>query len=407
MKLLTTTNLAGLSVMLLALGSAPGATSAQDAAPSSTPSQSGQSTQPLLSQQDCQNWQVQAEQMAAHARIIQRKMQANLANLQDRLKWEGEMSSPQLAKLQALADKVAGQEGDIEARASELTARAQELASQIQQDQDQEQHKVSPLFTPGPDVLINTDDSGGWLGVEIDEVTADTAKSLKLSAVRGVVVKEVEPDSPAAKAGLKENDVITQYDGQVVEGTVQFRRLVRETPPGRTVALAVSRDGASQNFSVELGDRGALMQKRMQGMMRDFGGAHTFVSPNFDFKSNGPEVFSLMENRTPMLGINAMDLNGQLGTYFGAPDGEGVLVLEVRSGTPAEKAGLKAGDVIVSVDGKSVHTLADLREQLHGKSDQKPVNLGILRKENSMNVPVTIEKPRPYESLQIMHRAQL
>lgn len=403
MKLLTTTNLAGLSVLLLTLGSAPGARPAQDAAPSSTPSQSGLSAQPRLSQQDCQNWQAAVEQMAAQARIIQKEMQGNLANLQGRLKWEGDMSSPQLAKLQALAEKVAGQEGGLEARASELTARAQEMAAQIQQDQ--EQQKVSPLFTPRQEVLINSDDSGGWLGVEIDEVTADSAKDLKLSAVRGVVVKDVEPDSPAAKAGLKENDVITQYDGQIVEGSVQFRRLVRETPPGRTVTLAVSRNGSSQNFSIELGDRGALLQKRMQGMMRDFGGAHTFVSPNFEF--NGPEVFSLMDNRTPMLGISAMDLNAQLGNYFGAPGGQGVLVLEVRSGTPAEKAGLKAGDVIVTVDAKPVHTLAELREQLRDKGDQKPVSLGILRKENSMNVPVTIEKPRPYESIQMIHRAQL
>lgn len=403
MKLLATSNLAGLGVLLLTLGSAPGARPAQDAAPSSTPPQSAPSAKPSQSQLDCQNWQAAAEQLAAQARIIQKEMQGNLANLQDRLKWEGEMSSPQLAKLQALADKVAGQEGDLEARASELTARAQELAAEVQQDQDQQ--KVSPLFSPRQDIVINSDDSGGWLGVEIDEVTAESAKGLKLSAVRGVVVKEVEPDSPAAKAGLKENDVITQYDGQVVEGTVQFRRLVRETPPGRTITLVVSRDGASQSFSVELGDRGALMQKRLQGMMRDFGGAHTFVAPNFDF--NGPEAFSLMDNRTPMLGISAMDLTGQIAGYFGAPDGRGVLVLEVRSGTPAEKAGLKAGDVIVSVDGKSVHTLAELREQLRDKSDQKPVNLGILRKENSMNVPVTIEKPRPYESIQMMHRAQL
>jgi serine protease Do len=405
MKMLTTSNLAGLGVLILSLGSAPGARPAQDAAPSSTPSQSAPSAQSHQSQLDCQNWQAAAEQMAAQARIIQKEMQGNLANLQDRLKWEGEMSSPQLAKLQALADKVAGQEGDLEARASELTARAQALASQIQQDQGQEQQKLSPLFSPNQDIVINSDDSGGWLGVEIDEVTAESAKDLKLSAVRGVVVKEVEPDSPAAKAGLKENDVITQYDGQVVEGTVQFRRLVRETPPGRTITLAVSRDGASQSFSVELGDRGALMQKRMQGMMRDFGGSHTFVTPNFDF--NGPESFSLMDNRTPMLGISAMDLNAQLGNYFGAPGGEGVLVLEVRSGTPAEKAGLKAGDVIVTVEAKPVHTLAELREQLRDKSDQKPVSLGILRKENSMNVPVTIEKPRPYESIQMMHRAQL
>ena len=79
------------------------------------------------------------------------------------------------------------------------------------------------------------------MGVEIGEVTAEKAKDLRLSEVRGVEVIDVQPDSPAAKAGLKEHDVITRYDGQAVEGTVQFRRLVRETPAGRNISLTVSR----------------------------------------------------------------------------------------------------------------------------------------------------------------------
>ena len=409
MKLFSTANVTGLGVLFLTLSTAPGATPNQNAAQSTTklpPAES--SLQAPSGDRNCQNLSATAEQLAAQARIIQQEMQ-KLGGLKDSLKWEGEMSSPQMQKLQALAQQYAAKQGEFGANAEELAAQAKESAMLVQQDQDQgqEKDKVAPLFGQNRNLVIDSDDGGGWLGVEIDEVNADNAKDLKLSAVRGVVVKEVEPDSPAAKAGLKENDVVTQYDGQVVEGTVQFRRLVRETPPGHTVALTISRDGGTQNLSIELGDRQALMKKRMQGMMRDLGNVRTFVTPSMDWNIGGPDGMAILEGRTPMLGISAEDLSGQLGDYFGAPDGQGILVREVRSGTPAEKAGLKAGDVIVTLDGKPVHTLSELREQLRDKNDQKPVSLGVLRKGATISLPVTVEKPRPSESIQVIHRAQL
>ena len=221
-----------------------------------------------------------------------------------------------------------------------------------------------------PGIVVSSTDEGGWLGVEIAEVTAEKAKDLKLSAVRGVIVDGVEPDSPAAKAGIKEKDVITQYDGQPVEGAVQFRRLIRETPPGRSITLEISRGGSLQNISVELGDRTDVYVRKMKGKMRDFGGAYSFSMPNVEELPDMPEV---MDSRTPVLGINAEDLTSQLGSYFGAPNNAGVLVREVRPGTPADKAGLKAGDVIIKVEGKEVRTLADLRAQLREKSDQASV----------------------------------
>jgi serine protease Do len=286
-------------------------------------------------------------------------------------------------------------QSQFDASASELATRAAELADLAQE---------KSVEVQGPGVFVSSDeDGGGWLGVEIGEVTAEKAKDLKLTAERGVVVMDVEPDGPAAKAGLKENDVITQYDGQVVEGTVQFRRLVRETPTGRTVALVISRNGATQNVSVELGERSAFFEKRLKGKMRDFDNAFSFSMPNQDFTLAIP----LVDARMPSLGINAEDLSGQLGTYFGAPDGAGILVREVRSGAAADKAGLKAGDVIVKVDGKPIRTLADLRTELRGKSDQKTVALGIIRKSAEMSVTVGIERPQPSESRHVVRRAEL
>jgi S1-C subfamily serine protease len=328
-------------------------------------------------------------------RAVRQELRENLADLNERVRQEVQMSSPEMQRLQNLSAQLRINQGQFETSANELATRAAELAELTQE---------KSVEIEGPGVFVTSDeDGGGWLGVEIGEVTAEKAKDLKLTAQRGVVVMDVEPDGPAAKGGLKENDVITQYDGQVVEGTVQFRRLVRETPTGRTVALVISRNGATQNVSVELGERSAFFEKRMKGKMRDFDNAFAFSMPNQDFTLAMPPV----DARMPSLGINAEDLSGQLGTYFGAPDGTGILIREVRSGTAAAKAGLQAGDVIVKVDGKPIRTLADLRAELREKSDQKTVALGIIRKSAEMSVTVGIEKPQPSESSHLVRRAEL
>jgi serine protease Do len=328
-------------------------------------------------------------------RAVQQEFRENLADLNERVRQEVQMNSPEMQRLQNLSVQLRNNQAQFDGSASELASRAAELAELAQENS-------AELQAPG--VFVTSDEDGsGWLGVEIGEVTAEKAKDLKLTAERGVVVMDVEPDGPAAKAGLKENDVITQYDGQMVEGTVQFRRLVRETPTGRTVALVISRNGATQNVSVELGERSAFFEKRMKGKMRDFDNAFAFSMPNQDFTLAMPPV----DSRMPSLGINAEDLSGQLGSYFGAPDGAGILIREVRPGTAADKAGLKAGDVIVKLDGEPVHTLAHLRAELRGKSDQKTVALGLIRKSAEMSVRVGIERPQPNESSHVVRRAEL
>jgi serine protease Do len=405
MKPIAHSKYAGTGLLLLAFAlcpnALPGQTQNQTAKPSaSTPSAAAPST-PSASDGECPNSDLSVEQMEDALRSIDstvnQELQENLAALSERVQKEVEMNSPELQRLQSLSAQLRSNQGQFEASASELADRAADLAEMAQE-------KTKEILGQDPDVLVmSSDDGSGWLGVEISEVTAEKGKDLKLAALRGVIVMDVEPDSPAAKAGLKENDVITQYDGQIVEGTVQFRRLVRETPAGRTVTLAISRNGSVQNISVDLGDRSAFFEKKMKGKMRDFDNAYAFSMPNPDFSFSIPS----MDGRGPMLGIDAEDVSGQLGSYFGVPDGTGILIREVRPGMAAEKAGVKAGDVIVKVDGKPVRTLAELRSQLRDKGEQKSVSLGILRKGAEMSVAVTIERPQPVESTRVVHRAQL
>jgi serine protease Do len=248
---------------------------------------------------------------------------------------------------------------------------------------------------------LDDDDSSGWLGVMADEVTAEHAKDAKLTSERGVFIGGVQPGSPAEKAGLKKGDVILSFDQQNVEGAQQFRRMVRETPPGRTIMLTVWRDGRSQQISAHIGQHSEEEESRV------FPGAHGTYAPlprDFKFNFNMPSVWDF---GGPHLGINAQDLNGQLAAYFGAPDGKGVLVTEVLPDSAAEKAGLKAGDVITRVGRKVVESTAELRQNLRGKAANGEVAMSILRRGSAMTLRVKLPKPATPDDPDVIQRVSL
>jgi serine protease Do len=257
------------------------------------------------------------------------------------------------------------------------------------------QERPAPPFT-------QTTEASGWLGVSIGEVSAQKAQELKLPGVYGVLVAEVGADSPAAKAGLKNGDAITDYNGQRVEGAAEFRRLVRETPPGRTVKLTVWRDGRSQTISAEVGrnqspDRENPFQGPFQSMMRRFGNPDSVPALPREPGNRRPNTFGFGATLPAfsVLGITGQDLSGQLGKYFGAPDGEGILITNVESDSAAAKAGLQAGDVITKMDGDRVRTLGELRGRLRDKRDARSVTLSVLRKGSEISVNV---EPRKRQS---------
>jgi len=275
-------------------------------------------------------------------------------------------------------------------------------------EQDPGQIEVQPkIETDGMNIVI-ADDGSSWLGVETHEVTSDKAKELKLSAERGVVLGKIVPDSPAAKAGLKENDVVTEINGQRVEGAAQFRRMIHEIPAGRSIQLTVWRDGRTQTISATLGK--SQERRHTMKMMTPTPGTFAFRMPEI------PEIPSMEWNGNmlfgggqPRLGIDAEDLSGQLGTFFGAPEGEGILVRDVNSGSPAEKAGVKAGDVITSLNGERIRTVGELREKLSAKREDKDrtVKLGILRNKSEMSLSVELPAPAERSKRLTSHRTSI
>ncbi|HEY6944205.1 MAG TPA: PDZ domain-containing protein [Candidatus Acidoferrum sp.] len=317
-------------------------------------------------------------------------------------------------KLERLQAKLAGRQNQV----AEAEVRAQ-LASDMalaQHQQAIEQLEAFPQLPDGDDglsVLLEGDGSS-WLGVELREVTSETAKELKLPAERGVVLSSIVPDSPAAKAGLKENDVVTDINGQRIEGVAQFRRIIREIPAGRTAQITVWRDGRTQTLSVTLGKAEERRHSlKMFPPAPGAPGSFTFTMPEIQVTPPMEWNGTLMMGGQPRLGIDAEDLNGQLGTFFGAPDGEGILVREVNSGSAAEKGGLKAGDVITSVNGERVRAVGDLREKLAAKREAKDkdkgqtVKLGVLRNKSEVSLTVELPAPTPRARRLISHRTNI
>ncbi len=223
-----------------------------------------------------------------------------------------------------------------------------------------------------------------FLGVTIAEVSPEKARELKLPADRGALVVDVEKDSPAAKAGLEKDDVIVEFDGDRVRSAAELRRMVEETPTDRSVAVQVIRNGQPHTLTAKL----ETSKKEFGFVMRGMNVPHVKL-PEFNLRFlAGP----------PVLGITGDTLTSQLARYFDVKQGKGVLVSEVMAGSSAEKAGLKAGDVITALEDKPVGSVEELREALDKvvpKEGKRKVALTVVRNHQQMTVPVELEHPEP------------
>ena len=219
-----------------------------------------------------------------------------------------------------------------------------------------------------------------YLGIGVIEITPDKARALNLREERGAEVAHLDPDGPAAKAGIKEGDVVLQYNGEPVAGVEQFTRMVRETPPGRQVRLVVWRSGAEQTITATIGEhRGATIPIP--------GGGNVTIPPIPSFPSIEIPQLQVM-GQSQMIGIQGESLGQepQLAEFFGVHDG--VLVKQVFRNSAAEKAGIKAGDVITKVDGANVGSTRDITNELRSARSRTSATVTVMRdkKENAFTV---------------------
>jgi serine protease Do len=233
---------------------------------------------------------------------------------------------------------------------------------------------------------------GAEIGVSIRDV--EKADADRQHVTGGAVVEEVRPDTPADKAGLKKSDVIVEFDGERVRSARQFSRLVQETVPGHEVTTTVVRDGQKKDLrltpsegrgemSVFLNGDGGMLRNRLG----DLGDLPNLADRMRGFNFNLDIPGALSGRR---LGVTVDELTNQLADYFGAKDG--VLVTAVTDGTAASRAGLKAGDVITSINGASVHSRDDLVRALRDANSNE-VTIGILRDKKESSVKATLDGP--------------
>ena len=244
-----------------------------------------------------------------------------------------------------------------------------------------------PPTPPAPErVVITRPGTGSFLGIGVQEIDNDRAKALNLREERGVEVTRVEDDSPAAKGGIKMNDVVLEYNGERVEGVEQFMRMVRETPPGREVKLSIARNGSPQQLTMKTGSRKTWMTSR-------YGEVGSPELPRIEIPEiNIPDVpRAFMSWRSSVVGIEAESLDSQLAEYFGVK--EGVLVRSVVRGSAAEKAGLRAGDVIVKIDDSRVTNPREISASIRSSRAKKTVPVQVVRDKREVTLHLPVEDP--------------
>ena len=218
-----------------------------------------------------------------------------------------------------------------------------------------------------------------YLGISPEPITSENQNTYGAREVRGVGVRSVVEGGPAEKAGLRKNDVILRFDNEPVTSVRKLNRLVDEAEPDHTAQLTISRGGAEQQVTVKLGHR----ENQVSRVFR------TGPGGTYRLDRNMPG-FNMAFGGGRQIGVGTSPLTKQLGEYFGVPEG-GVLVSNVNDNSPAARAGIKAGDVIVEADGKKIDSSMDLVRAI-GEKNEGDVTLTIVRNRNRQTVRVTPEK---------------
>jgi len=271
---------------------------------------------------------------------------------------------------------------------------------------------ISLLVVVAATAAVAKDDDHGYLGVMLQNVSTSMAKALQLDEDEGVMINQVVDDSPAAKAGLEDGDVILEFNGKAIDDYADLTKAVRATAPGEKVDLRILHDGKRQTKQVEMG-------KSEDGEFFVGGNKRVFINPKLGeggawidddghrkviimsddeddssvwFSGDGNvhmEHFGFNTDRG-FMGVDLDDLNDQLGEYFDVDDGKGALVTSVREDSPAAKAGLKAGDVIVNLGDENITDAADVHEAMADTEPEQELEIKVVRKGQRKTLKITL-----------------
>ncbi len=239
--------------------------------------------------------------------------------------------------------------------------------------------------------------SSGWLGVYIQDIDEDLMDSEDLPSTDGVLVTDVIGDSPAEKAGLERGDVILVFDGKDARSANRLTRLIERSDPGDKKELVILRNGSKDEILVTIGEDDDDMDISF------------FGHGDNDFRIEIPDIpnipsppraftFSLGNVSTSRIGVSLHGLSDQLAKHYGVEDG-GALIDEVVEDGPAEKAGLRAGDVIVKMDGESVADIDEIREAIQDKDEGETVAVTVMRDGKESTLDVEVEESNTWSGM--------
>jgi S1-C subfamily serine protease len=226
-------------------------------------------------------------------------------------------------------------------------------------------------------------------------VTEDQLAALKLKEAKGAEITSLDHDGPACKAGMQMHDVILQMNGQLIDNDDQLRKLLKEMPVGRTVSFVVSRDGQTQTMTMTTADRRTV---GLQAWEQHY----TVQAPHGNSFMGGstPANVTTPKGHKDLLGTPDIILNSsftgaklevmgpQLAEFFGAVNGAGLLVRSVDENSPADEAGLKAGDVVVKVNSVPVANGTSWTKTVHDNKG-KPVPVVVIRDKKEQTLTLT------------------
>jgi len=241
---------------------------------------------------------------------------------------------------------------------------------------------------------VQIDGIRGSIGVDVRDVTADEGQRARLSPPQGAYVTRVENGSPAEKAGIMSGDIIVEFDGERVRSARQLSRLVRESPDDRTVKSTVVRDGNRRTVDLTPASNRAPFTmpdlSRLDRQMRD-------LAQKFEFQYDGPGgrgFGSWTGGPRGRLGVSLTSVGDQLASYFGVQ--RGVLVTSVDMDSPAGRAGLKAGDVITSINGRSVDAPSDVLDEVRRADEGGSLAITVTRDKKEVKLTAKMpERERP------------
>lgn len=216
----------------------------------------------------------------------------------------------------------------------------------------------------------------GYIGVYMQDLTDEVRDGLDLKVTEGVLISGVENDSPADKAGLDDGDVIVSFNGTKVSTPDDLRAAVRDLEPGTEAKMEVVQGGKTKTLTITVGER----PEQEWGWIS---GPDAPRAPEFH------RAFAMMSG--PRLGIQAHELSDELGSYFNAKEGEGILVLGVDEKSVAAVAGVQAGDIVQKIEEEKISDVEDLRTSLREFEEGDEFTITVLRHGKTQSLKATMD----------------